>query len=1253
MSHSKVYLPIETYFEHLKTAEGITAREMEIIAFLLYDRKVDIPKYLNLQKRGVNTHIFNITQRIKNRGFYGNAQNKIAKYIESLDQASLIKGEYYQQLGIRVKFEELLLKEIPKNKYKPSCLLVCCPPDEKKGFIAKQIKEHFDLLKLRAKLIGIDPQKSITDTIDEWGGNHFDYFIFIGPLSWLKESAYFQSSITNELSPVVFLSLDNQFFEMIGGEKKNITHISFQGNYYSFFVAILKHLFPDTFFDELIEASKNPYSLLTEEWNPGFCQQKKSLEKQEVEKAHWIRSELIIPVESSLLHRPELIFEMDEKFKKQDGIQAIALIGREGAGKTTLARQYARQQKINVIWEINAETSKTLQKTFETLAQAFSKTEQDQKILREIQEITNPVEREERIILFVKEHLKLHSNWLLLFDNVEKFTSIQKYYPKDSVIWGQGKVILIAKSDNIKNNTHINSIIQVRELTFTQKFDLFTKIVFNDSLQPLISSKIQEISTFLENIPSFPLDVSIAAYYLKTTNISYAAYLKKNRSYFAKIQKYIIKKVRGYIKRCYGIVNIIFILCALCAAIFYIFDFTKIKEKKSLEGNLQKLVPVTPATNISSLRQIKKNLITWNIPRQDLIFVGREKLLEDLHEKLDPNKKLETTNALAISACAGLGGIGKTQLALQYIHHTKHSYTLKAWFPAEEIDSLYRYYIEFAKTLGYIGEKPDKEHVIAYIKKWLNEHPGWLLVYDNVNNYSEIKTFLPDKGGHVILTTRQRYWPPNFKIVPIDVMTEKESIKTIKSFLQKNIQKEKSEAKELVKILGYLPLALAQAGAYMRQNQLSITEYLKLYKSYEMELLADNTLPKEVNIYPVAITWNISLKAIIKETKNIQEGPIAIELLTVCSYLAPEKISRKILLHWLQEVHPELKPAELILNKHIGLLWKYSMINYDDVHLSIHRLVQIVLRHQLQQALENKSSICSTLNLKWYESLLRFFIDNENDFKLTSSFKQLLETREKFKFRFKNQYNDNLAELDLIISPVYYNQERYDDFLRILNNVNQYLQKRKGLEFLKCKLLYLYSAYYRKIGDYNGSEKKINESIIVFEKIKKSNHIKDRELNNLKAKILYNKANLYLIKNKTKVEADKDIQEIKNSIKLIKESISIFKKINNTRDWLRAIELHGRILILLKEGYAVLNEFEKYNNLIEEIADDRTKMLFYITYSDAYLLNGNFRESFEYCQKAKQKAKELGVKNELNNIINKEKMIKAHQESSLKDSSAT
>ncbi|KJV79690.1 hypothetical protein RHORCCE3_1878 [Rickettsia hoogstraalii str. RCCE3] len=254
----------------------------------------------------------------------------------------------------------------------------------------------------------------------------------------------------------------------------------------------------------------------------------------------------------------------------------------------------------------------------------------------------------------------------------------------------------------------------------------------------------------------------------------------------------------------------------------------------------------------------------------------------------------------------------------------------------------------------------------------------------------------------------------------------------------------------------------------------------------------------------MAVTWNITLDEIVRDTRINNEPPIAIELLIVCAYLAPDKISRKLLLTWLQTAHPDLSSPELTLNKHIALLWKYSMINYNnDNNISVHRLVQTVLRHQFNQILNKNNNMYPTLNLRWFESLLQFFIDNEQEFKLTNSFRQIIETSQHFKTQFQDKYNANLITMDLMVATIYYYQEKYKDFLKILDQVNAYLQKIDGLEMLKCEMLALYSAYSYKIGNYHEAEEKLNKAFDEYNNIKINNSEKDNDMKILKARLVF------------------------------------------------------------------------------------------------------------------------------------------------------
>jgi tetratricopeptide (TPR) repeat protein len=373
------------------------------------------------------------------------------------------------------------------------------------------------------------------------------------------------------------------------------------------------------------------------------------------------------------------------------------------------------------------------------------------------------------------------------------------------------------------------------------------------------------------------------------------------------------------------------------------------------------------------LKELLASPITWNIPKQNHLFVGNEQLLNELQIKLHPSKESASAKTLPIIIFSGMGGVGKTQLALQYAHHTKYPYTLKAWFQAENIEQLKYQYIKFAKTLGYAEKKPSIKTALPFIKKWLLKNPGWLLVYDNVSNYEEIKEFLPENSGSIILTTRQQKWPGAFNMLNINVMTEVESIALVQSLIIRKVtESEKESIKELVGTLGYLPLALAQASAYIRQNQITVTDYLNLYKNHEQKLLADTALLEETHSLPVAVAWNISLETIVKEARERNQSILAMDLLNACAYMSAAEIPRDLLLAWLKEGYPNLANPELVLAKLINQLWKYSMISMDNNgNITVHRLVQAAMRHRQQQALEKENSDYPLLTLEWYNKLLK------------------------------------------------------------------------------------------------------------------------------------------------------------------------------------------------------------------------------------------------------------------------------------------
>lgn len=288
-----------------------------------------------------------------------------------------------------------------------------------------------------------------------------------------------------------------------------------------------------------------------------------------------ICSDLEIPKEPVLLLRPDLITQIEDKFRLSKNTQVVALIGPGGSGKTALARYYARSQRSPVAWELNAESRERLKASYEELAKALAKEEIDKNELRAIYEIKNPKERETEIRFFIKKRLRAYSRWILIYDNFGRVEELKDYFPKDFETWGIGQVLITTRNANIRNNMYVDHVVPIGSLSPTEKQELFWKIIKkggNEEENALIVSPIvdvfqdgkgksidEKIKDFLKELPPFPLDVAIAAYYLRNTGTPYQQYIErflKNTPQFVTLQEDILKEAGDYIKTRYGIMTL-------------------------------------------------------------------------------------------------------------------------------------------------------------------------------------------------------------------------------------------------------------------------------------------------------------------------------------------------------------------------------------------------------------------------------------------------------------------------------------------------------------------------------------------------------------------------------------------------------------------------------------------------------------------------------------------------------------------------
>jgi hypothetical protein len=173
----------------------------------------------------------------------------------------------------------------------------------------------------------------------------------------------------------------------------------------------------------------------------------------------------------------------------------------------------------------------------------------------------------------------------------------------------------------------------------------------------------------------------------------------------------------------------------------------------------------------------------WNIPHlRNPNFTGREELLRELRASLTSG------GGAAIVPIAGLGGAGKTQLALEYCYRHTADYEIVWWVRAEETATLTGDYARLATELG-LPEKDlsDQQATAAAVRLWLGHHPGWLLILDNAPHPADCRDHLPmGASGHVLITSRDRNWGSVAKPLALPVLPRAEAAQ----FLQKRSSRE-------------------------------------------------------------------------------------------------------------------------------------------------------------------------------------------------------------------------------------------------------------------------------------------------------------------------------------------------------------------------------------------------------------------------------------------------------------------------------
>jgi tetratricopeptide (TPR) repeat protein len=333
------------------------------------------------------------------------------------------------------------------------------------------------------------------------------------------------------------------------------------------------------------------------------------------------------------------------------------------------------------------------------------------------------------------------------------------------------------------------------------------------------------------------------------------------------------------------------------------------------------------------------------------LLKGRDDALDTLHKRLTPATAAAITQPQVI---IGLGGIGKTRLAIEYALQSFNKKHFKQVFFVNADSS-----ISINTNLAALAaqewlalpesEQPDQSITLKAVLRWLASHKGWLLILDNVDipdSQERVMQIIPRLSlGRVIITSRFNNWPVEISCISIDKLTTNDSVDYLLQTTQDKRTFSKDDDKfvtQLADNLDGLPIALEQAAAYISHKRISFQEYLDEFESSKKHVLSwhDEKLIGSYHL-PVLAVWQSSEKQLSASARAI---------LRIVSLLSPEPIPCRLFesqpdkINNAAELLFKAAPVSLKIKDLLPELADYSLIKFSQSSFTIHRLTQDAVR---------------------------------------------------------------------------------------------------------------------------------------------------------------------------------------------------------------------------------------------------------------------------------------------------------------------
>jgi tetratricopeptide (TPR) repeat protein len=486
--------------------------------------------------------------------------------------------------------------------------------------------------------------------------------------------------------------------------------------------------------------------------------------------------------------------------------------------------------------------------------------------------------------------------------------------------------------------------------------------------------------------------------------------------------------------------------------------------------------------------------------RHNQFFTDRNDILNTLHNYFASNRPLQQTR---IQALNGLGGVGKTQIAVEYFYRYRNEYQAVLWLEAGSREILHEKIASLSDLFSLSEEdRADEQRLFAAVRRWLQHHDNWLLILDNLEDVKLIDLLVPPLcNGHVLLTTPSQATGHLAHAVTVTQMETDDSAlfllrraKIIEELASRDEASEDDnvQAERIAQEVGGLPLALDQAGAYIEETHCSLTEYLTLYRQQGMMLRQQRGQFDNGHPGSVAVTFSLLFD------KVAQAGSDALELLYLFAFLHPDAIPEKMIVQGAPALDGSLHMLaadHFALNKAIAILLNFSLVQRrtDTTMLSIHRIVQSILIDQFT-AKQRHQLVIRVVRLVNYVFPKAEF-DNWSDCEMyLPQAQSCAELIARFRLTLKEA-----AHLLLRLGSYCYHRACYQDAEKYLIHAIQLYEKTMGAEHLDtAQALNNLALLYNRQGKYHQAEVLYQRTLKIRERALGADHSKVAQtLNNL------------------------------------------------------------------------------------------------------------------------------------------------------------